>query len=294
MSDLFDNTILPELPPIHSSDGIYVRSGWKENFDFPIHHHKAYELNILINATDAQRIVGDSIMKVGDLDMVLIGSNLPHAWERGGARRSDIYEITIQFLPDIFQENYLTNFQLVNITTALRNGLRGLSFDNMAILESYQSVDEITRMSPGFERLMAFMLLINKLGGCKNAMPLASTSFAEVQPTLESRRLTKVSTYIQAHYMEELPASQLASLIGMSDSSFSRFFKTHTGCTPSEYITQIRLGAASRLLITNPNQPVLEICFACGFNNVSHFSRVFREFKGLTPTQFRARYHRKS
>lgn len=87
--------------------------------------------------------------------------------------------------------------------------------------------------------------------------------------------MQKVQEYINAHYQEEIRLGQLAAMVGMTDVSFSRFFKLRTGKNLSDYIIDIRLGFASRLLVDS-TMSIAEICYECGFNNLSNFNRIFK------------------
>ena len=91
--------------------------------------------------------------------------------------------------------------------------------------------------------------------------------------------------------MDELRLGQLADIAGMSPSAFSRFFKLHTGRNLSDYIIDIRLGYAARLLV-DTSRSVSEISFDCGFNNLSNFNRIFKRKKSCSPTEFRENYHK--
>ena len=121
---------------------------------------------------------------------------------------------------------------------------------------------------------------------------LSSTSFANTVATAESRRIHKVEEYIKEHYRRDVRLEDLAVLVCMTPSAFSRFFKLRTGRTVSDYIIDVRLGHAARLLAGSMSS-VLEICFECGFNNVSNFNRIFKRKKGCSPSAFRE-YYRKN
>lgn len=97
--------------------------------------------------------------------------------------------------------------------------------------------------------------------------------------------------HIESHFREEIRLQELADLVGMSPTAFSRFFKLRTGRSISDYIIDIRLGNATRLLVDS-TMSVAEICYDCGFNNVSHFNRIFRKKKGCSPREFRETYKR--
>jgi AraC-like DNA-binding protein len=120
---------------------------------------------------------------------------------------------------------------------------------------------------------------------------LASSSYAKVAVESDSRRVLKVKNYIAKNYTEEIRLNTLADIAGMSPSAFSRFFKLHTGRNLSEYIIEQRLGYASRMLVDTSNS-VAEICYACGFNNLSNFNRIFKKKKNCSPTEFRENYHK--
>jgi AraC-like DNA-binding protein len=100
-----------------------------------------------------------------------------------------------------------------------------------------------------------------------------------------------VKNYIDEHYKEELGLEQLAGLVGMTPTAFSRYFKQRTSKNISEYIVDIRLGHAARLLIDTADS-VSEICWRTGFNTLSNFNRLFRKRKGCSPTEFREKYQK--
>ena len=101
--------------------------------------------------------------------------------------------------------------------------------------------------------------------------------------------IRKVKSYIDEHFTETIRQPELARMVGMSPSSFSSFFKMRTGRTLSDYILDIKLGRAGRLLV-DTNKTVAEICYECGFNNLSNFNRIFKGKRGYTPREFRSLY----
>ena len=121
---------------------------------------------------------------------------------------------------------------------------------------------------------------------------LSSSSFAKISVYSDSRRVQKVQDYIDQHYNEEIRLGQLADLVSMTSVSFSRFFKLRTGKNLSEYIIDIRLGHATRMLVDS-TMSIAEICFECGFNNLSNFNRIFKKKKNCTPKEFRENYQKK-
>jgi AraC-like DNA-binding protein len=100
-----------------------------------------------------------------------------------------------------------------------------------------------------------------------------------------------VEEYIDQNFKSEIRLKTLSDIAGMTPAAFSRFFRTRTGKTVSDYIIDTRLGYASRLLVDSHTN-VAEICYSCGFNNISNFNRIFKKKKGCSPTAFRDNYHK--
>ena len=121
---------------------------------------------------------------------------------------------------------------------------------------------------------------------------LSSSSFAKIEVQSDSRRVQRVQQYINTHYQEEIRLTQLADMVGITPASFSRFFKLRTGKSLSEYIIDIRLGYAIRLL-ADSTMSIAEICYECGFNNLSNFNRMFKKKKKYSPKEFRENYRKK-
>ena len=131
---------------------------------------------------------------------------------------------------------------------------------------------------------------LNELSVEENYKVLASSSFAKITDIhSESRRIQKVQNYINERYQQDIRLNQLAELVGMAPSAFSRFFKLRTGKTLSDYITDIRIGYAARMLV-DTQRSIAEICYDCGFNNLSNFNRIFKKKKNCSPKEFRDNY----
>ena len=116
---------------------------------------------------------------------------------------------------------------------------------------------------------------------------LASPSYIDSYTIAKSRRIEKVNEYIKQNLYQKIQLKDVADLVNMSESAFSHFFKKRTNSSFSDYITDLRLGHAARLLIET-ERSISEVCFDSGFNNVSNFNRTFKKKLGFTPSMFRA------
>ena len=270
--------VLSEICGLSQGDCFYIVERHKTEFTYPLHRHREYELNFIQNGAGVRRVIGDSVETIGDYELVLItGENLEHVWEQGTCKSPDIREITIQFSPELFAGSLLGRNQFTSINRMFSRAKHGLAF--------------LASEKDSFKQFMTCLMMLYELSKCE-AKELASSSFANTPRDAESRRVLKVKEYINEHYAEELTLPQLASVVGMSPSSFSRFFKMRTGKTLSSYLSGIRLGNAARALV-DTTATVSEICYSCGFNNLSNFNRVFKARRGMTPHEFRSMYKKK-
>lgn len=287
-----DRRIIHEITPLMGKDVLYIADRHKKEFTYPIHNHSVYELNFVENAKGVRRIVGDSQEVIGDYDLCLITSpDLEHVWEQNECHSDGIREITVQFDFSMSDETLFGRNPYASITRMMQEAKKGLSFPLQAIMKVYGMLDTLSSVKDGFYAVQQFLTILYELSRCENARTLASSSYAKVTVEDDSRRILKVKNFISKNYMDELRLPELASLAGMSSSAFSRFFKLHTGRNISEYIIDLRLGYAARMLVDTAKS-ISEIGFDCGFNNLSNFNRIFKKKKGCSPSEFRESYHK--
>ncbi len=284
--------VLHEIPPLGDHDFLYVADRHKTQFTYPIHKHDILELNFVERGAGCRRVVGDSSEVIGDYDLVLITSGeLEHVWEQHECHSEDIHEITIQFDMSFGDNSIFATNPFHSIRFMLESARKGLAFPMAAIMQVYPRLTRFSQLKDGWTASMELLQILHELSECEGARMLASTSYAKIIVESDSRRVLKVKEYINKHYMEEIRLATLADLVGMTSTSFSRFFRQHTGKSLSDYIIDIRLGFATRELVDTINS-IKEISFCCGFNNLSNFNRIFRARKGCSPSEFREIYRK--
>lgn len=288
LTNQFSN-IHKEITPISEEDLFVILDHPNAKFDFPIHYHSDFEINLVLNST-GKRLVGDSVMNFGDIDLVMTGPNLPHVWK--GTIEEGSHVITIQFHPQLLNFPILKKRLLNPIKELLQKSSRGIMFSKETALSARDKILTITR-SNGFDTVLLFLSLLNDLAVSRNQTLLANSYFNpdDLGVDTRSRRINKVCEYINNNYTENIKLSDVAKLIGMSDSSFSHFFKNKTRMNFVDYVNDIRIGYAAIMLYETTNT-ISEVCYKCGFNNISNFIRVFKRKKGETPSDYRQKIKR--
>jgi AraC-like DNA-binding protein len=287
-----ERKVIHEITPLMGKDVLYIADRQKKEFTYPIHNHAVYELNYVEHAAGVRRIVGDSTEVIGDFDLVLITSaDLEHVWEQNICQSENIREITVQFDFNMSEDDLLGRNPFESIRRMMNEAKKGLCFPLKAIMKVYPMLDKLSSIKDGFYAVTQFMSILYELSLCEGARTLATSSYAKISVEDDSRRILKVKNYINKYYMDEIRLATMADMAGMSPSAFSRFFKLHTGRNLIDYIIDIRLGYASRMLVDTA-ESISKISFECGFNNLSNFNRVFKRKKGCSPSEFRENYRK--
>ncbi|WP_044171499.1 helix-turn-helix domain-containing protein [Flectobacillus major] len=277
--------IIREITPLTQSDCFTFFSRVKKEFNFPLHTHEEFELNFIMNAKNAKRIVGDHTDVIEDLELVLVGSNLPHAWFTHQCQSEEIKEVTIQFHRDLFDDKFLKRNQLSFIRALLERSAKGILFSPETALALKPRFLNLHQKS-GFDSVLELMSILHDLSISRNMRTLSNTSFSNESLSYNSRRIEKAFEYMQANYDKNITLEEMSKLVGMTEVSFSRFIKKRTGKTFIDSLNEIRIGHASRLLI-DTTHTIAEISYQTGFNNLSYFNRIFKARNGCTPKEFR-------
>ena len=286
------NEVISEITRLTDKDCYHLVERHKKQHTYPLHRHGEMELNFVENCSGNRRIIGDSIEVIDCYDLVLMGGGLEHTWEQYECQSNDIREVTIHFSRDLFSDAFLSKTHLKPLADLISKADVGVAFGMKAIMHNYDRLNELVNMEPGFYSVMKFIELMYELSLTSDYRLLSTSAFAHTTMTTDSRRVQKVKDYIDANFKDDIRLQELADLANMTPTAFSRFFKLRTGKSISEYIIDVRLGHASRML-ADSTMAVVEICYRCGFNNISNFNRIFKRKKGLTPTEFRENYHKK-
>lgn len=282
--------VITEITPLSEFDCFYLVDRYKAGFDYPIHKHAEFEVNFVINCRGCQRIVGDSVETLDYYDLAIIGPNIEHGWVQNEVvQSSDLREVTIQWTPATAEAEYLNKNELVSLRELFIKAHKGVAFGQKFIESIVPLIDQLVSPQPGFIRFLKLLEIFYLMSVTDDFHCLSTTAFANVSDSSNSRRIKKVKDYINRNFARELRLDDLAEMVSMTPTAFSRFFRNRTNQTLSNYIIDIRLGHAIRLLV-DTTMTSAEICYTCGFNNISNFNRLFRKKKGCSPMEFRDNY----
>jgi len=278
-----------EITPLKKEDCFLVIDRKRNLFNYPIHFHPEYELNYIYNAKGGRRIVGDHIGEIGQRELVLTGPNLYHGWENyKNDEAKDFHEVTIQFAGDVFDHNLLERNLLNPLKTLFQKAKRGVLFSKEATKQVEKKILKLSKTN-GFDSFLQFQSLLYDLAISRDQAYLTNMSFQNEPDFYNNERIEKIYAYLKENYHRIIRIDEAASLVNMSVISFGRLIKHQTGKSFTEFLIEVRLGSATRRLIES-NESITEICFDCGFNNISNFNRIFKKYQNCTPSEFRSSF----
>lgn len=279
-----------EITPLTENDCFLVFDRQRSLFTFPIHFHPEYEINFIHKAIGGRRVVGDHLEEIGEYELVMVGPNLYHGWENYRNTGTELlHEITIQFPKDIFEGSLISKNLFKPVRDLLQNANRGILFST----ETAKNLEKRflgLAQKRGFDSFLEFQSLIYDLSISRDQKLLTNISFQKGNEFHNNERIEKIYNYVSENFSKKIMLEEAAEMLNMSVVSFSRMIKLRTGKSFIEFVNEIKLGYATRLLIET-GKSVSEVCYECGFNNISNFNRTFKKKQGCTPSEFRVNFN---
>lgn len=252
------------------------------------HYHSALEL-IYIKKGRGTQFIGDSIKNFSDGDVVLLGSNLPHYWrfdpeffEEKAGESVDVY--AIHFKEDFWGKEFIDlpeNQEIKKILQQAKQGIQLLGTSRERIAGLMPQIIEAT----GAMRIIKLLEVLTEIANCNEKNILVSLGFKPNFLENEKDRIQSIYNYTISNYKKKIELKEIAAVAKISPNSFCKFFKTKSRKTYTQFLNEIRVGQACKLLIEN-DLTVKEICYDCGFYNFTSFHKYFREITGKSPLKY--------
>jgi AraC-like DNA-binding protein len=220
-------------------------------------------------------------------DLVLLGPNLPHIWQRdeAQARQSGpVHILIVQFLEDFLGRDFWKLTAARGLQQLLARASVGLQFRGPTRERVATLMGEM-RSAGGLRRLALFLTALEELAASPDARAIATPGFAGNSDCFTQDRMERVMRFINERLEQPIRLGEAARLAGLSEGAFSRFFRRHSGRTFPVFVNELRVGRACRLLAAGRGK-ISDVAFACGFSSLSNFNRQFQRMKRTTPREY--------
>lgn len=250
-----------------------------------IHSHKNFELNLIISGS-GRRIVGNHISSYTKGDLVLLGPNIYHCWEVQETEPDQDAEcIVTHFYENIINSDFFNIPELESLVTLLKDAGNGIFFKGKKAEKVAAYLTKMVNLS-GLEMYIELLKVFNLLLQIDDREYLALPSS---QPNIHEKdtdQINKVYEYVFQNIHEGIKLKEAAELVCMEPGSFCRYFKKKTNQTFMDYVKNVRIGIAAKLLAETDKQ-ITQICFECGYNNLANFNHYFKDIMKKTPSEYR-------
>lgn len=268
---------------------MFIKEVNVKNLSNPLHFHNEYEM-VLINKGSGRRIVGDSIEDFSAGDLVLMGPNLPHVMynEKEYYEPDSTHEVSAivtYFRLDWLNEDFINSNEVTRFNELLRDINRGIHVHG----KSQEVIIKLLKkllLSTGLKRIINLLHILNLLSETKEYKCLASVGYSNPHNQKDVQRINKVYAYIMNNFTEDITLKNASMLANMTVSAFCKYFKGQTQKTFTQFVNEVRIGYACKLLY-NDNLSISQVCFQSGFNNLTNFNRNFKQYIKISPSDFK-------
>ncbi|MEJ0054324.1 MAG: AraC family transcriptional regulator [Bacteroidota bacterium] len=225
--------------------------------------------------------------------MVLTGPNLPHLWRNDNAyfKKNDAKQtrgIVIYFQPDLLGASVQQKEEMEMVRLLLQKSERGLEIKGETNKIIGKWMQELVQLK-GIDSIIMLLKILNTLATSVDCHPIAHSGYVNLNKESETGRMTQVYEYVMKNFTGTVRLEKVAAIANMSVSSFSRYFKSRANKSFSDFLCEIRIGHACKML-HEEEMSISQVCYASGFNTLSNFNKQFRELTGSTPLQYKKVY----
>lgn len=278
---------LEKISPEFGSS-IFVRK--HENFSFqgetkPFwHFHPEIEL-IYVNKGKGKRHIGNHLSYFNNSQLLLIGSNLPH---NGFTDRLTINgsQTLVQFKPEFLGDNFFNIPEMERINNLFERSKKGILFG----VETKKKIGKKIEKFPekeGFNKILGLLEILHTLAKAEDYTILNADGFAFETEPQDSAKVDIIFKHVNQNFKENISLDEIADRVSMTVPAFCRYFKKVTGKTFTKFVNEYRVVHATKLL-SESQISITDVCYECGFNNFSHFNKVFKEFTGKSASKYRS------
>lgn len=265
-----------------------IREYHQPHFTAPFHFHHAYEV-IMVVKSYGKIYGGNKVLNFSEGDIYLFGPGFGHCFYNDQSfidTGEMAHAIVAQFTEDFIGKDFFDKPELRKVKKMLQQAPAGVKFSAPApaTKKLFLQLREKQQL-PG---LILLLQLLDGLSGQRKLL-LNDAPGKVYYHQNDSSKIELVFKYVIENFKSEVNSKSAAALIFLNEAAFCRYFKRRTRKTFSQFVNEVRVTHATKLLL-DKDASIAEVCYACGYNNVSYFNRQFRLLQEVTPKEYRANY----
>lgn len=259
------------------------------------HYHPELELLHIEQGTGTQ-FIGDSIQHFQHGDVLLIGANLPHLWRCDEAYFQEIKGLearatVVHFLAETWGKEFWELPENQYISILFSKAKQGLRFWGETRLQTIELLNKLQLQSAG-NRLLSLYQILDLLAKSEEYDLLSNSKLQLTFDEEDNDRINRIYAYSLSNFQSKISIEEVAAVANISPNSFCRYFKSRSRKTYSQFLLELRVGHACKLLVEHPEYTVAQICYESGFNTFSNFNKYFKQMMGKSPGVYQREYLR--
>ncbi len=248
------------------------------------HFHPELEL-VYVNKGQGKTHIGNHLSYFNNSQLILIGANLPH---NGFADRltANGSETTVQFKADFLGNDFIKVPELSSIAALFERAKKGIRFQVETKAHIGPKIDSLLNSS-GLDRILQFLEILGYLANTEDYTLLNADGYAFEAEAQDSSKIGAIFKYVNKNFQDHITLDEIADVVSMTVPAFCRYFKKATGKTFTQIVNEYRIVHATKLLSEESDMSIADVCYECGFNNFSHFNKVFNDITGKSASNYR-------
>ncbi|RYY12878.1 MAG: AraC family transcriptional regulator [Chitinophagaceae bacterium] len=276
---------------IPSTKMLVVKQLKELHFDPNLHLHPEYQLFLVVKGRGT-RFIGDNIKAFKPGDLVFTGPNLPHMWRDDhsaeGNKKSTILGIVIYFPENFLGDIINVKDEMENIRHLFDKAARGLEIHGKTNRTVGKMMQELLQVK-GVSSIILLLKILHTISESAEYTQITHINYLPVNNKVETDRMNKIYHYLMKNFRQKVSLAEIAELINMTETSFSRYFKSRVNKSFSDFLKELRIDYARKLLNEN-KVSINQVSYESGYTTLSNFNKQFREVTGKTPLQYRNEY----
>ncbi|WP_298286069.1 AraC family transcriptional regulator [uncultured Lutibacter sp.] len=275
--------VLPFTIPKPENVTLYTEHYKGESFYEKLHQHKEIQISLIVSG-EGTYVIGDCVGDFKPNDIFVIGENLPHVFKRDFTNDQGPEMISIFFSKNSYGEGFFKLPEFEHFQPFFNDAVLG--FEVLSNKSEIAKLLTRIRKISKYEQFTSFIEILNLIAKAETHT-LSSLINLKKYGGNEGKRMSDIFQYTMDNFQKEITLNDVADIANMTPNAFCRYFKQRTTKTFVNFLIDIRIGNACKLLASNNDLSITEISYKSGFNNLANFNRKFKALKGITPSEYR-------
>lgn len=275
--------VLPFKIPKPDHDILVYQVDKEKSFYGKLHQHEEIQISYIVEG-EGTLLVGDSVNYYSKGDILIIGSFLPHVFKSDTTASMNSHMLSLFFTKNSFGKGFFQLEELTELRKFFKRSKHGFKVSSRLRLMKhlFTQLEQASKL----ERFI-ILLELQKLASRANYKSLSSFIYDKKFTDIEGNRMRNIFEFTMNNFKKNISLDTISDVANMTKNAFCKYFKRRTNKTYIEFLNEIRIEHACKLILSKLDATIADISYQSGFNNISNFNRQFKMVKQMSPSAFK-------